>query len=291
MEAKHQRIFDLLYAGTDIKTIVNLLSIPKTTVYRIVKAGIPKQKPPKVVNNKKRTPVFLKQVKTIVENDPNMSIRKVAKKMNVDEKTIRTSLKDLRKKSVIRPPRHLLTPAQKKVRLEHGKVLLNKLKSMAKLTVKIFSDKKVFTVDQAYNRRNDRQIVNMGEAGDPVSRTKHPASVMHLGIVSSNGKKAPPIFVPDGEKVNSEVYINILATKLVPWLRKTFPEGNYVFQQDSAPAHASKKTQEWLRANVAEFWDKNVWPSNSPDLNPLDFSIWSVVESKACQTSHLTENH
>ena len=228
----------------------------------------------------------MKRVKTIVEDDPNVSIRKVAKKMKVDEKTIWNSLKDLGKKSLVRPPRHLLTPAQKKVRLDRGKVLLNKLKSMPKSTIKIFSDKKVFLVDQAYNRRNDRQIVSMGDSSIPVSRTKHPASIMLLGIVASNGKKAPPIFIPDGEKVNSELYISILAKKVLPWLKKTFPAGNYVFQQDSAPAHASKKTQEWLRMNVAEFWEKNVWPSNSPDLNPLDFSIWSVVESKACQTSH-----
>ena len=286
MEAKRQRIFDLVYAGTDVKSIVNLLGIPKTTVYRIIKAGIPKMKSPKVVNGKKRTPAFLNRVKNIVEDDPNVSIRKVAKRMNVDEKTIRTSLKDLGKRSIVRPPRHLLTTAQKKVRLERGRVLLNKLKSMPKSTVKIFSDKKVFTVDQAYNRRNDRQIVNMGDTGTPVSRTKHPASIMLLGIVASNGKKAPPIFIPDGEKVNSEVYINILATKLLPWLRKTFPAGNYVFQQDSAPAHASRRTQDWLRSNMAEFWEKDVWPSNSPDLNPLDYSIWSVVEAKACQSSH-----
>ena len=24
------------------------------------------------------------------------------------------------------------------------------------------------------------------------------------------------------------------------------------------------------------------WPPNSPDLNPLDYSIWSILEAKAC---------
>jgi hypothetical protein len=109
---------------------------------------------------------------------------------------------------------------------------------------------------------------------------------MLLGIVGSNGKKAPPIFVSEGEKVNTEAYITMLKSRVLPWLMKTFPQGNYIFQQDSAPAHASKETQEWLRINVGNFWDKNIWPSNSPDLNPLDFSVWSVVEAKACKTSH-----
>jgi hypothetical protein len=67
---------------------------------------------------------------------------------------------------------------------------------------------------------------------------------MVLGIVASDGRKAPPIFIPDGQKVNTEMYISILKAKLLPWLRKNYPEGNYVYQQDSAPAHASKKTQD-----------------------------------------------
>ena len=31
------------------------------------------------------------------------------------------------------------------------------------------------------------------------------------------------------------------------------------------------------------FWSKEEWPANSPDLNPLDYSIWNAVEGKACR--------
>jgi hypothetical protein len=44
-----------------------------------------------------------------------------------------------------------------------------------------------------------------------------------------------------------------------------YPDGNYVFQQNSAPAHTATTTQEFLRENLPEFW--------MPDLNSLDFSI------------------
>uniref|UniRef100_A0A914CGD8 Transposase n=1 Tax=Acrobeloides nanus TaxID=290746 RepID=A0A914CGD8_9BILA len=27
---------------------------------------------------------------------------------------------------------------------------------------------------------------------------------------------------------------------------------------------------------------RDAWPPNSPDLNPLDYSIWSILEQKAC---------
>ncbi|QQP57039.1 Uncharacterized protein FKW44_001901 [Caligus rogercresseyi] len=39
-----------------------------------------------------------------------------------------------------------------------------------------------------------------------------------------------------------------------------------------------------------ETWPKNMWPPQSPDLNPLDFSILWHVESKACKIRHSNVN-
>uniref|UniRef100_A0A914EGZ6 Metalloendopeptidase n=1 Tax=Acrobeloides nanus TaxID=290746 RepID=A0A914EGZ6_9BILA len=45
--------------------------------------------------------------------------------------------------------------------------------------------------------------------------------------------------------------------------------------------HKAKETQQWLRENVPDFITAKEWPSYSPDLNPLDYSIWGYIESKA----------
>ncbi len=29
-----------------------------------------------------------------------------------------------------------------------------------------------------------------------------------------------------------------------------------------------------------------MWPPSSPDLNPMDFSLWSILEQRACAKSH-----
>jgi hypothetical protein len=230
---------------------------------------------------------FITKINKSVEADPTLSIRKHAKKLKVADSTVRKGLKMLGKKSLVRPPAPLLTDRLKQLRLERCKKLLNILKKSEPVpTVKIFSDKKIFTVDQVYNRRNDRIIVDQGIPSTPVNTTKHPAGVMVLGVVASDGNKCPAIFVPDGAKVNSEAYISLLESKVLPWLKKTYPAGNYVWQQDGAPAHTSRRTQEWLGANMSKFWDKTVWPPSSPDLNPLDYSVWSVIEAKACKTPH-----
>ena len=37
---------------------------------------------------------------------------------------------------------------------------------------------------------------------------------------------------------------------------------------------------------LPSFIKKNEWPASSPDLNPLDYSIWSVLESRANAEAH-----
>ncbi|QQP40382.1 Uncharacterized protein FKW44_014400 [Caligus rogercresseyi] len=59
----------------------------------------------------------------------------------------------------------------------------------------------MFTVDQAFNRRNDRVVVPKDEEAPPVMTTKHPAGVMVLGVVGSDGQKMPPHFFPCGLKI------------------------------------------------------------------------------------------
>ena len=40
--------------------------------------------------------------------------------------------------------------------------------------------------------------------------------------------------------------------------RKLLPDmSSAIFQQDGAPAHTAKKTQDWLRTNVNNFWAKD----------------------------------
>ncbi|UYV62984.1 hypothetical protein LAZ67_2002741, partial [Cordylochernes scorpioides] len=57
---------------------------------------------------------------------------------------------------------------------------------------------------------------------------------------------------------------------------------HWIFQQDSAPAHKVKSTQQCLETNVPEFIKANEWPSGSPDLNPLGYSLWAYLEEKVC---------
>ena len=34
-----------------------------------------------------------------------------------------------------------------------------------------------------------------------------------------------------------------------------------------------RNIQMWCKDNLAFFWDKEMWPPSSPDINPLDFFV------------------
>ena len=53
---------------------------------------------------------------------------------------------------------------------------------------------------------------------------------------------------------------------------------NFVFQQDSAPAHQARDTVELQQRETADFISPELWPPNSPDLNPVDYKIWGFMQ-------------
>src|SRR6218665_614910 len=54
------------------------------------------------------------------------------------------------------------------------------------------------------------------------------------------------------------------------------PGLGFVFQQDGALEHRAPDTVDFLERKVPEFVFSTLWSLNSPDLNPDDYSIWSV---------------
>ncbi len=154
----------------------------------------------------------------------------------------------------------------------------------------VYSDEKDFTVAPYHNRRHSRYIAVSPEAVDKsikyVGSSKFPAKAMMLGIICSDGKKLPPIWIEgnmDGPK-----YKQILSRKVFPVRDATYGKGNYLWQQDGASCHTCNIVQDYLHRRLGSggFWSKVVWPPNSPNLNPLDYHTWTHIEEQACATPH-----
>ena len=86
-----------------------------------------------------------------------------------------------------------------------------------------------------------------------VMKTKFPATVMVFGVASSEGHIMPPHIFEVGLKVNTKVYLDVLKSVGIPWYNRVVGGRPWVWQQDSAPPHKSKKTQAWLQKDCYDF--------------------------------------
>jgi len=53
-----------------------------------------------------------------------------------------------------------------------------------------------------------------------------------------------------------------------------------MLQQDSAPAHKARETIKLLQWETTAFISPDLWPPNSPDLNPVDYKICGVMQDR-----------
>ena len=238
-----------------------------------------------------RTEATINATREAIEENPNTSIRRLGRELEVPKSTMeRVVKKDLALKSLAVVRCQQLTPAQRDGRRSMGTTILAKLKNEAAGKILVFSDEKDFHVDKHINRRNERTIATSAKAVDPsnrfVGRSKFPQKAMLFAFVGSDGTAFPPVWI-DGT-LDAAKYKSILIRKVFPLLDATYGRGNYIWTQDGASAHTANIVLRYLESKLGSrgFWSKGIWPANSYNLNPLDYSIWNYVESRACASAH-----
>lgn len=120
----------------------------------------------------------------------------------------------------------------------------------------VFTGEKLFTVEQVYNRRNDRYwSAEAPGLSVVITHCQNPQSVIVWGRSSSMGKTLL-IFIDEGVKVSKDVYRrDFLESVVLPWARERFSNWRWMFQQDSAPTNKAMSTQEWCKAIfMSSFW-------------------------------------
>lgn len=208
------------------------------------------------------------------------STRQIAKHLGISQSSVRQIAKrDLQLKCFKRTSVQVITAATKQKRLDRCRALLKRVTPEQLKTV-FFTDEKVFYLDPHANCQNKciwSTDMKCNIAADRllVQRAKFSAHVMVSAGVSYEGKGRLH-FVQEKAKINAAYYVDNLLPLLVEDCN-SIHQGHFVFQQDGAPAHSSHQAQAWLTEHCPEFIHKDEWPPNSPDLNPLDYSVWGLM--------------
>ena len=255
---------------------------------RIKKTGTvdpPRRKRPQT----KLTKAKIAAVKKILEDDPKVSLTEIGKMAKLKKGTVYNAVaKNLSLKAARPIKGQHLDDRKKRNRLDFCKKTLVKLKSGTLPLKRIFfTDEKMFKVkdcakENTQNKRAwvDKKLKKRDISPDVLILGKKARGVqIMVGLAASYRGLITPFFVQPGEKITGDYYQEMLSNSYLPQMCRMY--GNAVgfwLQEDGAPAHTKKTVAQFKKLNFPNRIEN--WPASSPDLSPLDFSIWSQLEAR-----------
>jgi transposase len=267
--------------GLKGRAIADKLNVGKSTVYRHLasfRKSVPVEnmrpycRPPKI------TPKQRSALGQLVARQDVPTSKQVTAELSattgvtVTPRTVRRHLSEMGYKSSVPRTVPLLTSQQKQKRIDWCKEHQG------------FDWKKVWFSDETYIEVNHTSTPVWHKKGQrpTVAKPKFRVKIMCWGAVSTRFKSK--LAIVHGT-MTAQRYIETLQGYLLGE-NSRFIKTRAVFQQDGASCHTAKLSRDFFSSTGI---DVLPWPSNSPDLNPIE-NVWAVLKQNVEKRSVKTKD-
>ncbi len=288
-------IFFCRQRGDSYRTIATTVGCGVSTVFdtlkRIDETGTTNSKPrsgrPPLIEPSQRN-----QLKRLVTNDKGKNrrlctaeVQQLWKKktgQDVSTRTIGRTLRAVGLNNCLARRKPLISPANMEARLawclDHQSWTTDDWSKV------MWSDESTFSqFQQSRCSRVWREPQEKWNISCVSATVKHSPSRMFWGCFSRQG--LGPI-VPLFGTANGATHVTILHKHVMPTMRRTFPNGDGIFQEDNARPHKTKLAKKFHAENDLCIL---LWPAQSPDLNPIE-NLWADVKKNIRERKKLPSN-
>ena len=234
----------------------------------------------------------------------HLSQRQIASELNLSKGTVFNILNDSSLKCYRRIKTNKLTEAHKGARKMKSRQLLERFHSDESWKSVWFSDESSISISPSLNTQNERVYravevkTEIDEKDLLIETDRNAPSVMCYAAVSWYGKTDLRFIegYADGQDnviaskrkkktINQKVYREEMCPRMFNDINDVLIGLPWTWQQDGAKPHTALETVAWLRRHTPDFIEPTDWPSKSPDLNVMDYCIWSIL-LKEVQSQH-----
>ena len=273
------------------RKISEILGYPKSTVHEVIAAyrdhGIEKPSP-----RSGRPPILTERdgrhLMQILNKNRKTNLNELyenfvsSTSVNVSKFTLRRYLHKLKVFCRIGAKKPFVNVANRMKRLSWAKKRKNWIDEWEKI---IWSDESRFVVfggdgkryvwRTIYEKYNPNCLIFTFKLGQE--------SVIIWGCFTKN--ELGPLVRLEG-RVTANIYIEMLANYLIPFINDLENKDDYTFQEDNAPIHTAKIAKKWKSDNNIKSLP---WPAQSPDLNPIE-NLWDELERQVRNHKPLPKN-
>lgn len=216
------------------------------------------------------------------EENPETSTRNASLDLDVRRTTLQTCLKINNRKEYKYCAVQKLEQRDYNTRLDFCNILMDRHFLENVFDNIIWTDESIFTTsNHIFNRKNTHYWSSENKK-KVMEVTRSGRTSVKVWCAIWRDRIIGPVFFY--QNLNSQRYLELLNNNIQPLVENEVPareRANLIWQQDGAPYHRSQEITNYLNAQYREWIGENgnyAWPPRSPDLTPLDFSLWGTVK-------------